>query len=64
MPEQYIPFQEPTQNAPYMFDDDHIPTNPENPCDLSGVHVKVTERAKRYQNSVNIYISSDFCPPL
>jgi hypothetical protein len=50
-PERFIPLLEPIQNAPYAFDDAHIPINPENPDDLTGVKVKVTA-SKRYQNSV------------
>ena len=36
------------------FDERHIPVNPENPEDVSGVKVKATP-AKRYENSVRQY---------
>lgn len=50
----YIPdFQVTDENAPYANDDKHIPVNSENPEEVSGVKVKVKERAKRYQNSVS-----------
>jgi hypothetical protein len=52
-PEHFIPLPEPAQNAPYVFDDDHIPINPENPVDLTGVNIQVTERSKCYQNLVS-----------
>ena len=52
LPDHFILLQEPTQNAPYAFDDAHIPINPENLDDLTGVEVNITARSKRYQNSV------------
>ena len=55
-PDRFIPLLEPTQNAPYMFDDAHIPINPENPVDLTGVNVQATVTSKRYQNSVCIFV--------
>jgi hypothetical protein len=54
LPDHFITLLEPAQNAPYAFDDAHIPINPENPTDLTGVEVNVTARCKRYQNSVRI----------
>lgn len=55
-PELYTPLQEPVENAPYSFDDDYIPTNNENLDDVSGLKINVTERAKRYQNLVRVFI--------
>jgi hypothetical protein len=47
----HLPF-EPGENESYAYDDDHIPLQPETD-NGTGVKVKVTERAKRYQNSVS-----------
>lgn len=58
VPDCFNPLLEPAQNAPYVFDDAHIPTNPEDPTDLTGVKVNVTAQYKRYQNSVHILIIS------
>lgn len=55
-PDRFIPLLEPTQNAPYAFDDAHIPLNPENPVDLTGVKIQATVTSKRYQNSVCIFV--------
>jgi hypothetical protein len=54
LPERFIPLLDPIQNAPYAFDDAHIPINPENPDDLASVKVQVTARSKHYQNSVRV----------
>lgn len=43
---------EPEQNEMYAYDDDHIPVQAQDEGCAVGVNVKVTARAKRYQNSV------------
>jgi hypothetical protein len=46
-PAPYLPnFQEVDENAPYAFHDNHIPINSENPDEVSGIKIKVKERAK------------------
>jgi hypothetical protein len=56
LPDRFIPLLEPTQNAPYAFDDAHIPINPENPVDLTGMNIYIMTRCKHYQNSVSVLI--------
>jgi hypothetical protein len=50
-------FYEPTENEPYAYDDEHIPqqTDATGIEGNTGIKVKVTEHAKRYQNSVSIF---------
>ena len=55
LPDHFIPLLEPAQNVPYAFDDAHIPINPENPVDLTGVNVNIMARSKHYQNSVSVF---------
>jgi hypothetical protein len=49
----YTPNQATHDGVPYAFDDEHIPVDNRNADDVSGVKVKVSKRAKRYENSVS-----------
>jgi hypothetical protein len=58
--EQAWIFYEPTENEPYAYDDDHIPHQTEGERN-TGIKVKATEHAKRYQNSVSIFPLFSMC---
>lgn len=49
----YIPSLGSHESVPYAFDDEHIPLDNTNADSISGVNIKISERAKRYQNSVS-----------
>lgn len=51
----YTPDEGRHESIPYAFDDEHIPIDTRNADVISGVNVKVCERAKRYQNTVRIF---------
>lgn len=50
----YTPNQVFHEGVPYSYDDEHIPIDTRNADVIAGVNVKVSGRAKRYQNTVMI----------